>query len=51
MLVTERLFIVHYNTWHSEETCEDSPFWGLSAAVLASIQRDKSKVEGKLLGG
>lgn len=28
LLVTERLFIVHYNTWHSEENCEDSPFGG-----------------------
>lgn len=28
MLVTERLFIVHYTTWHSEENCEDSPLGG-----------------------
>lgn len=25
LLVTERLFIVHYNTWYSEENGEDSP--------------------------
>lgn len=26
LLVTERLFIVHYTTWHFEENYKDSPF-------------------------
>lgn len=28
LLVTERLFIIHYTTWHSEENCKNSPFGG-----------------------
>lgn len=30
LLVTERLFIVHYNTWYAEENGEDSPLGDLS---------------------